>query len=97
YRAAFAVIVEPVALFGKPAHHNARRANPRSMLSRSINSATGSQHETERTSPRFGLASVSVTGSKRRKKNRLVVPILNMPINHPPDSFTQHRRVTRHH
>src|SRR5699024_2123193 len=96
-RSAFTVIVEPVALFGKPAHHNARRANPRSMLSRSINSTTRSQHQTKRARPRFRLAGIPVTGGKRRKKDRLVMSILDMPIDHPPDGFTQYRRVTRNH
>src|SRR5699024_260005 len=89
--------MEPVALFSETAHHNPRRANPRGVLSRSVNSTTGGQHKTERARPRFRLASIPVTGSKRRKKNRLIMPILNMPIDHPPDSFTQYRRITRHH
>src|SRR5699024_5788808 len=96
-RATLAIVMEPVALFSETAHHNARRANPRSVFSRSVNSATGGQHQTERARPRFRLAGISVTGSKRRKKDRLVVPILNMPINHAPYSLTKYRRITRNH
>src|SRR5699024_6104516 len=96
-RATLAIVMEPVALFSETAHRNARRANPRSMLSRSINSTTGSQHQAKRARPRFRLAGIPVTGSKRRKKDRLVMSILDMPIDHPPDGFTQYRRVTRNH